>query len=171
MRLGRVSPVGRAGYREDMVFDANAAPMRPHRAVESQIGVPFSPSVVWHCLVDPVLLDGWLGHVLTDGSVGGRFAVVWPAGEPHEADWFGTIDESEPLQRLSVRFDSCVSVAFDITPDRPADPRSCAVSVWHEAFLTTPEERAVRAFWGDRLHDLSELLHGRPVDWNRVVER
>ncbi|MBF4634316.1 SRPBCC domain-containing protein [Agreia pratensis] len=151
-----------------MVFDANAVPMAPRRVVESRIEVVFSPAVVWHCLVDPVLLDGWLGHVLTDGRVGSRFAVVWPLGEPHEADWFGTIDESEPLRRLTVRFDRCTRVEFDIAAVHPADPRSCAVIVRHEAFLTSPEERAVRAFWSDRLRDLSELLHGRPVDWDRA---
>ncbi|SMQ68008.1 SRPBCC domain-containing protein [Agreia sp. VKM Ac-1783] len=151
-----------------MVFDANAAPISPRRVVESRIEVVFSPAVVWHCLIDPVLLDGWLGHVLTDGRVDSGFAIVWPLGDPHEADWFGTIDESEPLHRLAVRFDPCIRVEFGIAPGSPADPRSCTVIVRHEAFLTAPEERAVRAFWARRLHDLSELLHGRPVHWNRA---
>lgn len=153
-----------------MVFDANAAPMRPRRAVESQLLVPFPASVVWPCLVDPVLLDGWLGHVLTNGSVGGRFAIVWPLGEPHEADWFGTIDESEPLQRLSVDFDPYVRLSFDLAPASSVDPRSCTVSVVHDASLSASEARAVGAFWAERLDDLSELLRGRPVDWNRTTK-
>jgi uncharacterized protein YndB with AHSA1/START domain len=150
-----------------MLFDAHAATLRPRRAVEAATRLRFAPSIVWQCLVDPVLAEGWLGQVLLSAdAVGGRFAVVWPTGEPHEADWFGTISEIEPQRRLQVRFDPHTSVAFDLT-NGGAGAGSCSVRVRHESFLSAAEQREVAAFWNGRLEYLSELLHGRPVDWNR----
>ncbi|WP_374945413.1 SRPBCC domain-containing protein [Agreia sp.] len=148
-----------------MVLDAHAATLRPRRAVDSAIAVRFSPSLVWACLVDPVLIDGWLAHVLVDDAVGGRFAVVWPTGEPHVADWFGTIVEIEPSRRLVVSFAPHTRLVFEIEAGR-TDARSSLVRVRHESFLTAAEERALHAFWHERLDNLRELLRGRPVEFH-----
>lgn len=130
----------------------------------------FAPSIAWHCFVDPVLADGWLAHLLIEQRVGGRYCVVWPTNEPHQADWFGTIEEIVPVQRLLVSFAPHTLLEFTVTAHDPASDAAgssaCVVRVRHESFLTADEERAVRAFWRGRLLDLSHLLRGRPVGWN-----
>jgi len=154
-----------------MVFDASAAALRPRRVVEQSVVLPFAPSIVWHCFVDPVLADGWLAHLLIEERVGGSYSVVWPTHEPHEADWFGTIEEIVPLRRLLVTFAPHTLLEFTLAAhgaatDVAGDPAS-VVRVRHESFLTAGEERAVRAFWQGRLVDLGHLLRGRPVEWHR----
>lgn len=154
-----------------MVFDASAAALRPRRVVEQSIVVPFAPSIVWHCLVDPVLAEGWLARLLVDERVGGRYSVAWPTHEPHDADWRGTIEEIVPLRRLLVTFAPHTLLEFtlathDMSAAAAAESAS-VVRVRHESFLTVGEQQTVREFWRGRLVDLAELLRGRPVEWNR----
>ena len=153
------------------MFDASAAALRPRRVVEQSVVLPFAPSIVWPCFVDPVLADGWLAHVLIEQRVGGGYSVVWPTHEPHEADWFGTIEEIVPLDRLLVTFAPHTLLEFTLAAhDAVADAAgesACVVRVRHESFLTAAEQRAVHAFWRGRLVDLAQLLRGRPVEWNR----
>ena len=154
-----------------MVFDASAAAPRPRRVVDQSVVLPFAPSIVWHCFVDPVLADGWLAHLLIDERVGGGYSVVWPTHEPHEADWFGTIEEIVPVGRLLVSFAPHTLLEFSVAAhdgalDSAGDSES-VVRVRHESFLTADEQRTVRAFWRVRLVDLGQLLRGRPVEWNR----
>ena len=154
-----------------MVFDASAAVLRPRRVVEQSVVLPFAQSIVWHCLIDPVLADGWLAHVMIDERVGGGYSIVWPTHEPHDADWFGTIDQIEPLRRLRVTFAPHTLLEFTLAERESATEvegeSSSLVRVRHESFLTAGEERSVRAFWRGRLLDLAQLLRGRPVEWNR----
>lgn len=149
-----------------MAIDERAAALRPRRVVESSILLSHAPSLVWHCLIDPVLADGWLAHVLVDEVVGGRYAVVWPDGEPHEADWFGEIAVLDPQRRLLVAFPPHTDVEFALVADEAPDASAARLTVRHAAFLTVTESRAVQAFWNSRLGDLAELLRGRPVVWN-----
>ena len=148
-----------------MSIDGGAVPLRPQRVVHATVAVPFSASIVWHCLVDPELVDGWLGHALVDAVPEGRFAIVWPTGEPHAADWFGTITVLDEPRRLRLAFRPHTSIEFVVTP-AAAPNRGSTITVSHESFFTAPEDRAVHEFWRVRLDYLVELLRGRPVDWS-----
>lgn len=154
-----------------MVFDSSAGALRPRRVVEQSVVLPFSPSIVWHCFVDPVLADGWLAHVLIEECEGGRYSIVWPTHEPHEADWFGTIEQIVPLRRLLLTFAPHTILEFTLAAHDAApettDESAIVMRVRHESFLTADEHSTVHAFWRGRLLDLGRLLRGRPVDWRR----
>ncbi|CAD6000018.1 SRPBCC domain-containing protein [Agreia sp. COWG] len=148
-----------------MVNPFHAVPLRPRRSVSVERAVPFSPVIVWDALVDADLADGWLGHLIVEPVEGGRFALVWPTDEPHQADWFGTIEQMIPAERLAVAFAPHTLITFELRASLVSDRRGSQVAVLHESFLTSSEAEAVARFWSRRLDLLHSLLGGHPVVW------
>jgi uncharacterized protein YndB with AHSA1/START domain len=131
--------------------------------------------IVWDALVDPVLLSGWLGDADVDLREGGRFRLHpgAPDGRRPTGLRKGRIVAITPPEGLEIRSDvDAAGVASRLRfrlGDVPGGPRDRSTALTVTLSSTTPlaHPAETRATWLTHLDLLRELLHGRPVDWDR----
>jgi uncharacterized protein YndB with AHSA1/START domain len=125
------------------------------------------PAVVWDALVDPVLLEGWLGAGISDAEVGGTFVLDWLDPHHHGAAVAGEIVLLEPRSQLLVRaMEYFLAMLVDELPSgsRGSSTR-LTLSVRLPADRQTQPEQI--AHWRAHLEALEDLLRGHPVVWER----
>jgi uncharacterized protein YndB with AHSA1/START domain len=125
------------------------------------------PAVVWDALVDPVLLEGWLGAGIADPEVGGTFVLDWLDPHHHGAAVAGEVVLIEPGSQLLVRaMEYSLAMLLD---ELPYGTRGSSTRLTLSARLpgdrfSGPERLA---HWRTHLEALEDLLRGHPVVWDR----
>lgn len=132
---------------------------------EREIDLP--PAIVWDALVDPVLLEGWLGAVTTAAAEGDSFGVRWLDGsEPSP-----TTGVIEVLERNSgMRFTTDNRGTFDVRlEEREGGSRGTGTVLSLRVLVPVDRQFAgpLRSGLETVLDRLEELLRGHPVDWAR----
>lgn len=131
--------------------------------------------IVWDAIADPVLVAGWLGEADIDAVPGGRF-VVRP-GAPVDRRPLQGLRGSVSLVSAPAELvvesapetgDEWSRIRFTLT-DVPGGPRDRSTELTITVSFDPPRARTeeTRCAWLTHLDQLRELLHGRPVDWNR----
>jgi uncharacterized protein YndB with AHSA1/START domain len=125
------------------------------------------PALVWEALVDPVLVEGWLGAGFADPEVGGTYVLDWLDPHHHGAAVAGEIVLIEPRSQLLVRaMEYSIALLLD---ELPYGTRGTSTRLTLSARLpddnTSQRERV--AHWRTHLEALEDLLRGHPVVWGR----
>jgi len=111
------------------------------------------PGVVWPALVDPELLEGWLGETEIADDL--TFVLRVPHGSEITGLIAGLV-EAELLHLETDRGRVLVSL----------EQRSGGLrGTWTRLSVAAPASVAPVERWNDALDRLEELLHGRPTDW------
>jgi uncharacterized protein YndB with AHSA1/START domain len=125
--------------------------------------IALAPVIVWDALVDPDLLDGWLGEVRVDPSAGRVFSVIPGAtGVPVSCELLA----SEPPGRLAVRAVDGRDFEFVLVEHRGGSRgTSTALRLRVRLDFDAAFAGGMRAAWEASLDRLIDLLRGRPTDW------
>lgn len=158
-RLDRRAVIERVGGRSYHV-GVNTS----HLAFERRIEL--APLIVWDALVDPDLVEGWLGEATIDAAVGGRYIIDW-LPRTGRAPTEGVITELVARSRLAIETVDLGRILFELEPFAGGD-RGTGTIV--RVSMSPPVEPAfvarVRADWLTNLDQLGDLLRGHPVDWS-----
>ena len=134
---------------------------------EHEIDLP--ANVVWDALVDPVLLEGWLGAVDPSPLSSDEVTIEWLDGsEPPTT--VARVERIEHFRSLRLGTDNRGSIEFLLT-EVPGGLRGMGtvlelrIQVNADArFATT-----ARLDWESALERLDDLLSGRPADWAAIT--
>jgi uncharacterized protein YndB with AHSA1/START domain len=128
------------------------------------------PEIVWDALVDSDLVSGWLAEADVEPRVGGRFDLRWTQFDGgHET--VGEISELEAPHLLVVESNNIGRSTLELIElgEGPRG-RSTLLTVTVDALADRQFTAAIAATWRLSLEQLTELLHGHPVDWSRWRE-
>lgn len=125
----------------------------------------FAPSIVWDALVDPELLNGWLGDSAHQPTLGEPYEVRrLPASA--SSSYRGLVVRLDEFQAFVIEDDRGTSLSYRLTT-QPGGNRGSVTTL--EVQVAVPLEagtaRRVVADWLTSLDQLTDLLHGHPVDW------
>lgn len=163
----------------------------PAHAIECDLVVPFSPTIVVAAFTDLVLLDGWLGSVTEAGDSPHRFEVRWSSGGseatpsdiPVRPGPYGPVSAVEltvpasdsagsaatglATTTLDLVFSDDNTVVRFTLEELGGGPRgtSTRVGVAHVSNRPLLNPTELWTFWLRRLAILDELLRGRPAQW------
>lgn len=119
-----------------------------------------SPQIVWDALVDPVLIEGWLGRSSAPIEAGGRVVIQW-LDPHHDGSTVLEVVRADRPDVLEVRGDLAATLRLAAVPGGPRGTRTrLRVGV---AGLAAEGRAHVAA----HLEALADLLHGHPVEWER----
>lgn len=129
--------------------------------------IDLPPVIVWDAFVDPDLLAGWLGTVRVHPTDPPTFDLAWP-GTDSRPRTSGTVVSMRPLLGLSV-----VTEAREIDvslAEAAGGPRgtSTALTIRLRPGVEAAFAAGLRDRVETRLDWLAGLLHGHPVDWDRL---
>ena len=125
------------------------------------------PAVVWDALIDPALLEGWLGAGSSDAEAGGTFVLDWLDPHHHGAAVAGEIVLLEPQSQLLIRaMEYSLAMLID---ELPSGTRGSSTRLTLSLRLPADRysERERIAHWRAHLEALEDLLRGHPVVWER----
>ncbi|MCU1514812.1 MAG: hypothetical protein JWO10_1902 [Microbacteriaceae bacterium] len=128
--------------------------------------VDLAPIIVWDALIDPVLLEGWLGDVALEPSVDGAVGIRWLDGS-YPATTAGRVTAFEHRTRLHVVTDNRGSFAFELAAvpgGSRGDGTVLGLTVCELAGAAARGSAAIG--WALALDRLEELLRGHPVRWD-----
>ncbi|PJJ72660.1 uncharacterized protein YndB with AHSA1/START domain [Diaminobutyricimonas aerilata] len=119
-----------------------------------------APAIVWDALVDPVLLEGWLGRVSAPLTAGAHVVIQW-LDPHHEGSTVTTVVHATTEHELELGGDIAVVLRLEATPGGPRGTRT-------RLRVDVPGAPAEgRAHAAAHLEALADLLHGHPVVWER----
>ena len=125
------------------------------------------PEIVWDALIDPDLVSGWLAEADIDPRLGGRFDLDWRHFEPVRSTTGEIIELVEP-HLLVVDTDNFGVTTLQLTELATGSRgRSTQLTVIVDALADLQFTPMIAATWLLSLDQLTELLHGHPVDWRR----
>jgi len=130
------------------------------------------PEIVWDALVDPDLVSGWLAEADIDPRLHGRYDLQWLHFDLVRTT-AGEISELLAPHLLVVDTDNFGVTTLQLTEiSSGTRGRSTQLTVTVDALADQQFTSMIAATWRISLEQLSELLHGHPVDWRRwKVER
>lgn len=117
--------------------------------------------IVWDALVDPDLVSGWLAEADIEPRLHGRYDLDWSHFDRVPPTTAEITDLVEP-QLLVVDVDGfgVITVAL-----HDSGPRQTLLTVTVDALADLQFTPMIAATVRLSLEQLSELLHGHPVDW------
>ncbi|CAN5204971.1 hypothetical protein BH09ACT3_BH09ACT3_10300 [soil metagenome] len=134
---------------------------------EHEIDLP--ASVVWDALVDPVLLEGWLGAVEPSPLSAAELSIEWLDGsEPTTT--LARVERIEHFRTLRLGTDNRGTIEFLLT-EVPGGLRGRG-TVLELSIQLSAEARfasTARLDWEWALERLDDLLSGRPADWAAIT--
>jgi hypothetical protein len=146
----------------------------PRRVLRFEADYGVSPEVVWDALVDPVLVEGWLGRLVVDAAPEGEYTLVWPDAPPEKgaaSAWSGSIVVIAPPKGrapavLELDFPPHVGLRFQLDRIPSAVHGRTRLMLEYASFVDSAAVPGLERFWRRRLGSLAELLRGRPRDWS-----
>ena len=133
---------------------------------EHEIDLP--ANVVWDALVDPVLLEGWLGAVDPSPLSSDEVTIEWLDGsEPPTT--LARVERIEHFRGLRLWTDNRGTIDFVLT-EVPGGLRGRGTVLELRIHLSADARFAAtaRVDWESALGRLDDLLSGRPADWAAV---
>ena len=123
----------------------------------------FAREIVWDALTDPDLVSGWLAEADIDARLHGRYDLDWLHFDLLRTTTGEIVDLDEP-RLLVVDTDN-----FGVTTIELAESglRQTLLTVTVDALADLQFTPMIAATWLLSLDQLTELLHGHPVDWRR----
>ena len=123
----------------------------------------FPPEIVWDALVDPDLVSGWLAEADIEPRLHGRYDLDWRHLDPARSST-GEITELIEPRLLVVDTDNVGVTTIELAL---IGARQTRVTVTVDALADPPFTPVLAATWRLSLEQLTELLHGHPVDWRQ----
>jgi hypothetical protein len=139
--------------------------------------IDMPPSIVWIALAEPEMMSGWWGETRLEPWPGGAFRIELRGGG--SVDVTGTVERIRGPAELVLRTVELGRVRFALE-SLPGGTRgtSTTLTVEIDRYPLAPVARpsphlatraassaAVHTRWDAHITDLTNLLHGHPVDW------
>ena len=121
------------------------------------------PEIVWDALVDSDLVSGWLAEADIEPRLHGRYDLEWLHFDIVRATT-GEITELLAPQLLVVDTDNFGVTTIELSA---VGARATRLTVTVDALADLQFTPMIAATWRLSLEQLTELLHGHPVDWRR----
>ena len=121
----------------------------------------FAREIVWDALTDPDLVSGWLAEADIDARLHGRYDLDWLHFDLLRTTTGEIADLDEP-RRLVVDTDNFGVTTIELTE---SGLRQTLLTVTVDALADLQFTPMIAATWLLSLDQLTELLHGHPVDW------